>query len=136
MTLASNDPFDKPLINPALLTTEFDTATLIQSVKDTYTLLSTPAWSGFIAGPYGPLVNVTTDELLLEYTRNHTVHLSHPVGTAAMSPPKADWGVVNPDLTLKGAKGLRIVDASIFVSYISHPYVYFGSDCMHKAYYA
>ncbi|PBK63865.1 hypothetical protein ARMSODRAFT_962604 [Armillaria solidipes] len=30
-----------------------------------------------------------------------------------MSPADASWGVVNPDLKLKGAKGVRIVDASV-----------------------
>ncbi len=34
-----------------------------------------------------------------------------------MSPANASWGVVNPDLKLKGAKGVRIVDASVLVSH-------------------
>lgn len=41
----------------------------------------------------------------------------HPTGTAAMSPKGADWGVVDPDLKVKGVEGLRIVDGSVLVSW-------------------
>lgn len=37
----------------------------------------------------------------------------HALGTAAMSPKNANYGVVDPDLRVKGAAGLRIVDASV-----------------------
>jgi choline dehydrogenase len=33
-----------------------------------------------------------------------------------MSPKGSGWGVVDPDLLVKGVNGLRIVDASVFVS--------------------
>ena len=36
----------------------------------------------------------------------------HAVGTAAMSERGAQWGVLGPDLRVKGTKGLRVVDAS------------------------
>ena len=37
----------------------------------------------------------------------------HPVATSSMSPWGSRTGVVNPDLTLKGVFGVRIVDASV-----------------------
>ncbi|KAK0481457.1 aryl-alcohol oxidase [Armillaria novae-zelandiae] len=49
---------------------------------------------------YGDLVNATTDEALEEYP--------------SMSPRFAEYGVVDPDLLVKGVSGLRVVDASIF----------------------
>ncbi|KAF8895897.1 hypothetical protein CPB84DRAFT_1636308, partial [Gymnopilus junonius] len=85
--LASSNPFDNPLIDPGCLSTEFDIFTMVQTIKDVQTFTAVSPWAGTF---------------------------SHPVGTAAMSPFDANWGVVNPDLTLKGAKGLRIVDASVF----------------------
>jgi choline dehydrogenase len=42
----------------------------------------------------------------------------HPTGTAAMSPKGAHWGVVDPDLKVKGVEGLRIVDGSVLVSWL------------------
>ena len=36
----------------------------------------------------------------------------HGVGTAAMSERGAQWGVLDPDLRVKGTTGLRVVDAS------------------------
>ena len=38
--------------------------------------------------------------------------LSHAVGTAAISPREAPWGVLDPDLRVKGTAGLRVIDAS------------------------
>ena len=35
----------------------------------------------------------------------------HAVGTAAISERGAPWGVLDPDLRVKGTKGLRVVDA-------------------------
>ena len=36
----------------------------------------------------------------------------HPVGTAAISQRGVPWGVLDPDLRVKGTNGLRVVDAS------------------------
>lgn len=62
------------------------------------------------------LGQITSDTDLKSSIRNTASTVFHPAGTASMSPHEASWGVVNPDLTVKGVKGLRIVDASVFVS--------------------
>ncbi|CAA7269421.1 unnamed protein product [Cyclocybe aegerita] len=114
ISLNSTSPFDKPLIDPAVLTHEFDVGATVQSMKDAQNFVSAPAWDGFVVAPFGDLAQATTDELKVAYARKYATTVNHPVGTAAMSPKKANWGVVDPDLKVKGVEKLRIVDASIF----------------------
>jgi choline dehydrogenase-like flavoprotein len=120
VTLNSTDPFASPLIDPALLTEEFDKAILRDAVRLVQRFVSAPVWSDYITGPAGFLataLNSTNVTLGIEqYITDHTGSIWHPAGTASMSPADASWGVVNPDLKVKKVTGLRVVDASIFVS--------------------
>lgn len=79
------------------------------AVESAKKFVTAVAWDGYILG-----VTASNTENDL---RNGVGTVFHPVGTASMSPADASWGVVNPDLKLKGAKGVRIVDASVLVSY-------------------
>jgi len=56
-----------------------------------------------------------TDKELEDYIRRRTGTIHHMVGTARMSSWDSKEGVLNPDLTVKGVHGLRVIDASIFV---------------------
>ncbi|KAK0195795.1 aryl-alcohol-oxidase from pleurotus Eryingii [Armillaria mellea] len=116
VTINSTDPFDDPLIDPAFLTSPFDQYAMVQVIKDTQEFLSSPPWNGFLLDAYGDLRNATTDDAKLEYVRALGSNINHPAGTARMSPRNAKWGVVDGELLLKGAEGIRIVDASVFPS--------------------
>ena len=74
---------------------------------------SAPAWKGYLLSE---VVNITNDDDLDEFIRNSTTTIFHPVSTARMSRKGEEWGVVDPDLRVKCVEGLRIVDASVFVS--------------------
>ncbi|KAF9458550.1 aryl-alcohol-oxidase from pleurotus Eryingii [Collybia nuda] len=113
ITLASNNPFDPPNIDPGLLRSEFDILVMRHAARSAQRFVSARAWEGYILAPFGDLANATTDAELDAYIRANTASIFHPVGTAAMSPKGADWGVVDPDLLVKGTLGLRVVDASI-----------------------
>jgi len=80
-------------------------------------LVSAHAWDGYIIGPTPALANANTDAELEAYVRANAQALFHPTGTAAMSPNGAKWGVVDPDLKVKGVEGLRIVDGSVLMSH-------------------
>lgn len=70
---------------------------------------------------------MTTDEELDAYIRKISTAIHHAVGTSRMaSRDSPTEGVVNPDLTVKGTHGLRVIDASIFVSPPYQPHVYSG----------
>ncbi|KAF9479960.1 alcohol oxidase [Pholiota conissans] len=111
--LASADPYDKPLIDPRLLTTDIDLIVMRESVKATKRFVSAPAWSDYIIEPVGTLAGNTDDEIDA-HVRGLATTIFHPVGTASMAAKGNKEGVVNPDLTVKGVEGLRVVDASIF----------------------
>lgn len=116
--IASPDPFTHPIIDPAVYTNNYDIEAMVQAIRDVQTFLRASTWQGFVISPYGELANATTDESLAHYARKDSTTVYHPVGTARMSSYGASWGVVNPDLLVKGVSGLRIVDASVFVSCI------------------
>ncbi|KIK58972.1 hypothetical protein GYMLUDRAFT_44993 [Collybiopsis luxurians FD-317 M1] len=117
MTINSTDPFAPPLINPGYFSSPFDIAAMRQAMRIALKYASAPTWKGYILSPFGALANITAasdDDVLDEYIQNSTFSLAHPVGTVAMSAKGADYGVVDPDLRVKGVEGLRVVDASVF----------------------
>lgn len=112
--LNTTDPFDQPLIDLGCLTTAFDIAALREGMKtNLQTYLSAKAWQGYILGSLNNITNATSDADLEAYARQHASPNGHVVGTVSMSPRNADYGVVDPDLLVKGVQHLRIVDASI-----------------------
>ncbi|KAF8185123.1 hypothetical protein BJ912DRAFT_489061 [Pholiota molesta] len=111
--LASADPFAAPIINPNLLTTTFDIYCLKEAVKAVKRFVAAPAWSDYVTGPYGALAATDDDESIESYIRSTAGTIFHPVGTASMTAQTASYGVVNADLRLKGAAGVRIADASV-----------------------
>ncbi|KAF8060844.1 pyranose dehydrogenase [Lyophyllum atratum] len=113
ITLETSNPFDNPRIDPGLLGSEFDRFAMRAAVKRSIRFLATPAWKDYVVGPPTGLENATTDEELDKYILQSTIPGDHPIGTAAMSAKNAGYGVVNPDLRVKGLSGLRIVDASV-----------------------
>jgi len=110
--LNSLNPFDPPIINPNFLSTDFDIETMVTATKLAKRFFTAQAWQGFVSTPWEPLGSANTDEKIAQYARNHAWSEFHPVGTAAISPRGVPWGVVDPDLRVKGANGLRVVDAS------------------------
>lgn len=112
--LASNNFLDHPLIDPQYLSTEFDRYTLREAVKATKRFVAAKAWKDYIIAPFGPFANANTDEAIDEYVRAGSTTVFHAVGTASISPKNAQWGVVDAQLRLKGAHGVRVVDASVW----------------------
>ncbi|KAL0576339.1 hypothetical protein V5O48_005637 [Marasmius crinis-equi] len=109
--LASSDPFVPPTIDPNFLNNDFDMFVMKYAIQAARRFAAANAWKGYILSPY---TNATTDEEIDFYIRNNTRTIAHPLGTAAMTAKNAKYGVVNPDLRVKGISGLRVVDASVF----------------------
>ncbi|KAA1470704.1 alcohol oxidase [Dentipellis sp. KUC8613] len=119
LTLNASNPTGQPLLDGAFFKHPMDLFVQKQALKAAINLVAQPAWKDYVTGPgpeFAPVftANGTVDDAQLElFIRNQTVSNIHGVGTASMSPCGAPWGVVDPDLKVKGLKGLRVVDASV-----------------------
>ncbi|KAJ7475206.1 aryl-alcohol oxidase [Mycena galericulata] len=112
VTLNSSDPLSDPFIDLNLFNSEVDFFIVREGIRSALRFASQPQWADYVISPLD--VNSTsTDAELDEYTRNNASPYSHAAGTASMSPKGANWGVVDPDLRVKGLIGLRIVDLSV-----------------------
>ncbi|KAJ7609223.1 aryl-alcohol oxidase [Mycena polygramma] len=112
VSLNSSDPFAPPLIDLGLLTSDFDALALTEGIALALKFVSAPAWRGYLGAPTTDLAAMSPAEL--EATIRATAGPGyHIVGTAGMSPAGAGYGVVDPDLRVKGVDGLRVIDASV-----------------------
>ena len=116
MSLSSASAFDAPLIDPGFLKTESDLLILTEAVKAAHRFTSSPAWDDYIIESFGDSANTTSDEAIATYIRQQAETFRHPIGTARIAGLNDSGGVISSDLLVKGVHGLRIVDASIFVS--------------------
>ncbi|KAK7052417.1 pyranose dehydrogenase 3 [Favolaschia claudopus] len=111
--LNSSNPLDPPLIDAGLLQSDFDVFVIQEAIKMAQKFVTAPVWKGYILEQITPPTNITTDSALRDFIRSTAGTSSHLAGSAGMSARNAGYGVVDPDLLLKGAVGVRIVDASV-----------------------
>ncbi|KAK7018507.1 hypothetical protein R3P38DRAFT_2983108 [Favolaschia claudopus] len=113
--LSSNDPFAAPLIDPGFLSNSQDLAMMREGIKVMKRIVSAPVWDQYLINLYGPaaILADASDAEIEEYVQEWATTIFHPLGTASMSPRGADYGVVDPDLLVKGIPRLRVVDGSV-----------------------
>ncbi|KAF7368920.1 GMC oxidoreductase [Mycena venus] len=114
----SSNPFDSPVIDVRFYQEDIDIFTAREAVKKVLKFAEAPTWKDYIIAPTVDLENLSEADLD-DYIRNTTASAVHLVGTAAMSAKDARYGVVDPDLLVKGASRLRIIDASVFPFVVS-----------------
>ncbi|KIK56494.1 hypothetical protein GYMLUDRAFT_174168 [Collybiopsis luxurians FD-317 M1] len=119
VTLNASNPAGPPLVDPNYLASKYDTLVMRQALLTGFNFLSTEPWTSYLGTPVNGLAEVIaalgTDNFTAmdDLIRNGIQNGAHLVSTSAMSPYGADWGVVDPDLHVKGLQGLRIIDASV-----------------------
>jgi choline dehydrogenase len=114
LRLASADPADHPLIDPAYLRCRVDVDALVAGLRQSREIGEQQAlceWRGEELYP-GP--DVRTDAELRDYVRRSGTSNYHPVGTCRMGVDQE--AVVDPELRVYGVDGLRVVDASVMPS--------------------
>lgn len=111
VTLASADPFDKPLVDPNYYGDPRDMDLMKQSVAAALKIAEQPAFDPYRGDQYLPGPAVTTPEALEHFIRDYTMTIYHPVGTCKMGHDAL--AVVDSHLRVHGVAGLRVADASI-----------------------
>ncbi len=114
ISLASANAFDAPIINPALLATPLDIAIMREAVKAARKYVATPGFANYVISEFGDFAKAQTDDEIDAFIRDQSDTVDHPVGTVAMG--NGQEGALDANLRVKGTKGLRVVDASAFVS--------------------
>ncbi|KAJ6481563.1 aryl-alcohol oxidase-like protein [Mycena vitilis] len=112
ITLNSSNPLDPPLINPQYLSSEFDLLVAREGLKRAQKFVTAPVFKDYILAPTVDMSNFTNEQID-QFIRNSAGTISHLVGSAGMSAPDATYGVVNPDLLVKGTARLSVIDASV-----------------------
>ncbi len=111
LTLRSPDPMDKPRIEPRYLTAPNDVHVMLQAARLARRISATQPFAGLIEEEQSPGPGTQTDADFLAYLRAAGTTVYHPCGTNRMGDD--DRAVVDPDLRVRGVKGLRVADASV-----------------------
>lgn len=112
----TRDAFDDPVIQPNYLDHEIDKQVQIAGVRLGRQLLSTAPLSPFYEREVQPGLDVQKDDEILDYLRRKGSTVFHFMGTARMGPASDPRAVVDHELRVHGAEGLRVADASIMPS--------------------
>jgi len=111
--LKSNNPFEKPLIDPNYWGDPYDVECSIKAFKRTRQIMQQDAFKPFIKAESMPGAQCRSDDDIKEYAYKHSKTDYHPVGTCKMGADDDQTTVVTPDLRLKGIESLRVCDSSI-----------------------
>lgn len=114
--IRSNNPTEEPLIDLGFLSHPWDVLAFKESIRLAKRWYSGPAWDGYITGFTGPDPDTLSDADFVKAISANAGSFFHPAGVTKISPRGSKAGVLDPDLKVKGTRGLRVVDAGIIVS--------------------
>ena len=120
VTLKSDDPFDKPEINPNYLDDETDRQVVVRAIKLARQMMHAPALAPYFDHEVFPGVEKgQTDDEILEIARQRGTSSYHLMGTCKMGPDSDKMAVVDNQLRVHDIAGLRVIDASIMPTMLS-----------------
>ncbi|GGO56934.1 oxidoreductase [Streptomyces daqingensis] len=114
--LRGPDPGTQPALDFRYFTDPegHDERTVVDGLRIAREVAATGPLRDWLVREVAPGPGLTTDEELSEYGRRaaHTVY--HPAGTCRMGADGDPLAVLDPQLRLRGERGVRVVDASVF----------------------
>ena len=110
--LRSSDPRHKPRIDPNYLAEESDLVALVRGLEIARDIAGQSPLREYIRSEIWPGRSARTDADLRAHVRAELQTLYHPTSTCALGPHDDD--VVDLELRVRGVRGLRVVDASVF----------------------
>ena len=120
LKLKSKDPFDHPVLDPQYLTDKRDIEDFIGGIRHWEKFIDTPTMKGLGASfdqsklSFCSQHEFRSDAYWECYVRHLAVTVYHHCGTCKMGAVDDPSTVVDPELRVKGIKGLRVADASVF----------------------
>jgi 4-pyridoxate dehydrogenase len=112
VTLRSADPLAPVRIRHNFLAEPEDIETLREAFLIARDIGNRRPLDLFRGREVSPGPEVGTNAEIDAWIRNTVLTVNHPLGTCAIG--RGSNGVVDPDLTVRGIEGLRVVDASVF----------------------
>ena len=113
MRAASADPQVDPVIQPNYLSAESDQRVVIDALRLTRQVLQAPPLARHVQVQMSPPPECVSDDELLDFARRSGNTSYHLCGTSRMGLAQDRLAVVDSQLRVHGAEGLRVVDASI-----------------------
>ncbi|MBV9783164.1 MAG: choline dehydrogenase, partial [Acidisphaera sp.] len=111
LTLRSPDPEDKPVIRANYLEHPTDRRVMVEAAKLACRLGRTTPFADLVEERQTPPPELEDEDGLLDYIRRTGSTVYHPCGTCRMGAD--DRAVVDPELRVRGVRGLRVADASV-----------------------
>jgi choline dehydrogenase len=111
--LRGADPADAPIIDPRYLSAPEDLEHFVVGTKLAREIAATAPLAGMLGPEVWPGPGVRSDDELRAYIRGNLGTVFHPTGTCKMGPATDPDAVVDPELRVRGLRGLRVADASI-----------------------
>ena len=114
VTISSDDPLDRPVIDPCYLSEPDDLRLMVEIIKRTRDVVHASAFDGVRGQEVSPGPGIQGDGDLVDAIRAISSTSFHPVGTCKMGVD--EMAVVDPELRVHGISGLRVADASVMPS--------------------
>jgi choline dehydrogenase-like flavoprotein len=116
ITLRNADALAPPVIQPDYCADPADFEKLVLAFKQVRAILAQPAFEPHRLEELDPGEKVQSDEDIRAWIRASAETIYHPVGTCRMG--LDEMAVVDPQLRVRGVRGLRVADASIMPTLI------------------